>query len=227
MSSNPLQLEASDGRLHLAASELVDFQYLRTLAYELYGAASVGEVLRAAHDIARKGGTRDVYIDTWAEQGRHNARRAQEALALGQHQTARTHFLRAYNYLRAAEFFFDRRDRANFDAIYFESVAAFDQAIALFEMPVEKIDIPFENGVSMPGYFFKGREGRPTPRDGNLERRRRWAWRGDLLSWRRSRSPCTGPERSALSRPWSARSSASPSRPGHARRRRDPLWSCG
>ncbi|WP_052889362.1 alpha/beta hydrolase family protein [Thermogemmatispora carboxidivorans] len=162
MSSNPLQLEASDGRLHLAASELVDFQYLRTLAYELYGAASVGEVLRAAHDIARKGGTRDVYIDTWAEQGRHNARRAQEALALGQHQTARTHFLRAYNYLRAAEFFFDRRDRANFDAIYFESVAAFDQAIALFEMPVEKIDIPFENGVSMPGYFFKaGKDDQP------------------------------------------------------------------
>ena len=155
MSANPLQLRASYSRLNLAESELLDFQYLRTLSYELYGAASVGEVLRVAHDIALKGGTRDAYIETWAEQGRHNAVRAQTALAKGQHQTARTHYLRAYNYLRAAEFFFDRHDQANFDAIYFESVAAFDQAVALFETPVEKIDIPLEDGVSMPGYIFK------------------------------------------------------------------------
>nr|BBH86445.1 hypothetical protein KTC_11960 [Thermosporothrix sp. COM3] len=152
MSSSPLQLKTSYSRLNLVDSELLDFQYLRTLSYELYGAASVGEVLRVAHDIARKGSTRDASIETWVQQGRHNARRAQEALALGQRQTARINFLRAYNYLRTAEFFFDRHDQANFDAIYFESVAAFDQAIALFETPVEKIDIPFEDGVSIPGY---------------------------------------------------------------------------
>lgn len=155
MSSNPLQLQTSYSRLNLAESELIDFQYLRTLSYELYGAASVGEVLRVARDIALKGNTKNAYIETWVQQGRHNAMRAREALALGQRQTARTNFLRAYNYLRTAEFFFDRRDQANFDAIYFESVTAFDQAVALFETPVEKIDIPFENGVSIPGYFFK------------------------------------------------------------------------
>src|SRR5690348_10813977 len=124
MPSNPLQLKVSYSRLNLVESELVDFQYLRTLSYELYGAASVGEVLRVAHDIALKRSTRDAYIETWTQQGRHNAMRAQEALALGLHQTARTNFLRAYNYLRTAEFFFDRHDQTNFDAIYFESVAA-------------------------------------------------------------------------------------------------------
>ncbi|WP_376797324.1 alpha/beta hydrolase family protein [Thermogemmatispora sp.] len=155
MSSNPLKLRAGQSRLNLADSELLDFQYLRTLSYELYGAASVGEVVRVAHEIALQGGSREAYIAAWTAQGRRNAERAQAAARLGQRQTARTYFLRAYNYLRAAEFFFDRHAQDNFHAIYFESVAAFDQAVALLETPVEKIDIPLEAGVDMPGYFFK------------------------------------------------------------------------
>jgi hypothetical protein len=47
-------------RLHLADCETPDFQYayMRTLAYEPFGAASVGEVLYVARQVARRGGGR-------------------------------------------------------------------------------------------------------------------------------------------------------------------------
>lgn len=73
--------------------------------------------------------------------------------------------LRAYNYLRVAEFYFDRKNPVEHQALYFEGVSCFDRATRLFDLPVEGVEIPYEGGVSMPGYFFKRApddEPRPT-----------------------------------------------------------------
>ena len=147
-------------RLHLAENDLLDFQYLRALAYQLYGGAAPGDVLQAAHEIARRGGKRTDFIEVWAGHGRRAARMAAEALEQGRRATARAGYLRAYNYLRMAEFFFDRHNQQEHRALYFESLACFDQAARLFDVPAEPIEIPSERGVTMPGYFFK-----PAPDD--------------------------------------------------------------
>lgn len=148
------------GRLHLADSEMLDFQYMRTLAYEPYGAASVGEVFYVASQVARRGGTRDDYIAAWTQQSDRVATYAAAALSQGRRLAARTYYLRAYNYLRAAEFDFHREFPEEHAKQYAQCVAYFDQAAALLDHPVEKVQIPYLPGIAMPGYVFK-----PTPDD--------------------------------------------------------------
>jgi hypothetical protein len=144
-------------RLHLAHNGLVDYQYVRALSYQLYGGASTGECLRVAQLIRQRGDSRDSWVQSWTEQGQLSQRLGEQALARGHRETARAFFLRAYNYLRAAEFFFDRkRDGAQAHRdLYRQSVASFDAAMHLADRPVEKIAIPYLEGIFLPGYFFK------------------------------------------------------------------------
>ncbi|WP_214322939.1 alpha/beta hydrolase [Nonomuraea sediminis] len=141
-------------RLGFADSEMQDFAYLRTLAYADHGAASAGEVVYVARKIAQDGGKREAFIHAWSEQGRLAARMADDALAAGRPLTARTFLHRAYNYLRTAEFYFDRHQQEEFTALYDESVSHFDRALPLLDMPAERIAIPYQDGVDLPGYFF-------------------------------------------------------------------------
>jgi len=99
-----------------------------------------------------------------AEQGRANAARAREALAAGRTATARTHFHRAYNYLRAAEFFVDRSRPAEAAALYDEGVSCFDRALPLLGTPAERLRVPYRDGPNLPGYFFAAAgDGAPRP----------------------------------------------------------------
>ena len=142
-------------RLNFDKNEFLDFQYIRALSYEAYEGAAVGEIVFVANEFKRRGGRRSDFIDAWAAQGRRVADQGNQALAQGQCLTARTCFLRAYNYLRAAEFYFNRQQRDEHRNIYLESVSYFDQAIKLFDTPVEKAEIPYTDGVCLPGYFLK------------------------------------------------------------------------
>ncbi len=144
-------------RLHLAKNEILDYQYLRALSYQAYGGAATGEILYIAQTYQRSGATRSAWVDAWSGEGRLMRRRADEAMKDGHLVSARSFYLRGYNYLRAAEFYFDRRrygGEAHRD-LYREGVACFDAAIALFELPIEKISIPYLPGVEIPAYFFK------------------------------------------------------------------------
>jgi hypothetical protein len=68
-----------------------------------YGAASVGEVARLAAEVGRRGGGgREAFIEAWSAQGRRCSSLAESALEAGKKATARSLFLRVYNYLRVA-----------------------------------------------------------------------------------------------------------------------------
>lgn len=152
-------------RLGLAENGVLDFQYTRALGYAAYGAASVGEVAGVAREVRRRGGGRGAWIEAWASRGRRCRSLAEDALAAGKKETARSLFLRAYNYLRASEFYFERKNPVEHRALYYEGLSCFDRAVGLFGLPAEKVGIPYENNASMPGYFFKcseGEEPRPT-----------------------------------------------------------------
>jgi hypothetical protein len=86
---------------------MLDLQYMRTLSYACYGGATPGEVLWAARE--SRHGDRDGYVRAWTKLGRRVARQARDAADAGRQLTARSSFLRAYKYLRAAEFYADRR----------------------------------------------------------------------------------------------------------------------
>jgi hypothetical protein len=152
-------------RLHLAKNDILDYQYLRALSYQVYGGAATGEVLHVAQAYQRSGASRQAWVESWAAQGRMLRRLGDEASNRRHLVSARSFYLRAYNYLRAAEFYFDRRKQGG-DAhrdLYREEVACFDAAIALFDLPVERVAIPYLAGVDIPGYFFK-----PTREGGRL-----------------------------------------------------------
>ncbi|GIJ29109.1 dipeptidyl aminopeptidase [Micromonospora qiuiae] len=140
----------------LARSEMLDFQIERAPAYATYGGAAVGELLSTVADFRRRGGDRPAWVAAWHYAGRHAFGRGQEALDAGHRHTARSQFLRSYNYLRSAEFFFDRlRDGAvAHRELYEESVASFDAALPLFDFRVEKVAVPYEGDIMLPGYFF-------------------------------------------------------------------------
>ncbi len=153
-------------RLGLARSEMLDFQIERALAYASYGGAAVGEVLLTVADFQQRGGDRRAWVSAWRDAGRRAFTSGQEARDVGHRHTAHSQFLRSYNYLRSAEFFFDRlRDGpAAHRQLYDESVASFDAALPLFDLPVEKVAVPFEADVTLPGYFFaRTQDGPPAP----------------------------------------------------------------
>ncbi len=76
-------------RLHLAQSEILDYQYSRALSDQLYGGASTGEVVRVAGLMKERGGTRVDWVTVWTEQGRLSHSLGEEALAQGHLETAR------------------------------------------------------------------------------------------------------------------------------------------
>jgi hypothetical protein len=153
-------------RLHLAKNDILDFQYLRALSYQTYGGAATGEILYVARAYERSGSSRQAWVDTWTAQGRMLRRKGEDALRSGHRASARSFYLRAYNYLRAAEFYFDRKTHGG-DAhrdLYREELACFGAASALFDLTVEKVSIPYLAGIDIPGYFFKAsREAKRLP----------------------------------------------------------------
>ena len=140
-------------RLHLVESETLDFLFMRTLCYQVYGGASTGEVLRVAGELNKRGNTRENWITLWTEQGEHCKKLADEAMRKGQTVTARNAYLRAYTYLWAAEFYYEFADLKEHLDFYLRGVTCFDKAASLFDFPIDKIEIPYKNGVTLPGYF--------------------------------------------------------------------------
>lgn len=140
-------------RLHLVESETLDFQFMRTLSYQVYGGASTGEVLRVAGELNKRGNTRENWVKLWTEQGEHCEKLTDEAMQKGQKITARNACLRAYDYLRAAEYYYESADlKAHLD-FYLRGVTCFDKAASLFDFPIDLINIPYKDGVALPGYF--------------------------------------------------------------------------
>jgi hypothetical protein len=86
--------------------------------------------------------------------------RGDAELARGHVRTAMNCWLRAANYYREAEFWLDPHDPrrlATFNAC--ETVSR--QFFTRLTPPGEIVEIPYENGVSLPGYFIRSPVGGP------------------------------------------------------------------
>ncbi len=148
-------------RINLLDTEVGGFNYefLRAISYQRTEGAELGECVVATARIHE--GDFDSWIQEWIRLAERVAQEAGVTLKKGKQVEARSAFLRASNYYRAAEFYASHEDPQQY-ALWTRSRECFQQAASLMSPPIEVLEIPFED-ARLPGYFVSGGEGRrPT-----------------------------------------------------------------
>ncbi len=135
---------------------LFDGQLLRALNHVYYGGADIGECISTAGRI-RDGDTKQ-WHDEWNATAERIYTVAEESFRKGHRRSACEAYLRASNYFRTAYIFMmrapiDPRMSRAFD----RQQEAFQKAAALFSLPPEQVEIPYERG-HLPGYFYRAAE---------------------------------------------------------------------
>lgn len=129
------------------------FETLRVIAADEYGGSQFGEVLAIASRI--KPGDYDSWFEAWNATADSVAKEAADRLARGHPVSARDGYLRASNYYRSSEFFLHGNPRDPRIALaYRRSVDCYKACAALFDPPIEPVEIPYER-TSLPGYFHR------------------------------------------------------------------------
>ncbi|MDR3663517.1 MAG: alpha/beta fold hydrolase [Mycobacterium sp.] len=140
------------------------YETLRMFGHTAYGGADIGEVLTTAQAITA--GDYDSWYDRWLATADRVAAGAEESLAAGHFISARDGLLRASNYYRSADFYLHEHPTdPRIKHAYTRARECFLSAAALFETPIEPIEIPYENTV-LHGYFYPAHrlEGDTGPR---------------------------------------------------------------
>ena len=138
------------------------YETLRTLGHTAYGGADIGEVLTTAQAITA--GDYDSWYDEWLATADRVAAEADKMLAEGHRISARDGLMRANNYYRTAEFYLHGNpDDPRIDHAYDRGRECFRAAAALFDPPIEPVQIPYE-GTVLHGYFYRAAGDAGTPR---------------------------------------------------------------
>lgn len=118
-------------------------------------AADSGEVLATIERIPN--GDAGAWVEQWTATAARLVAAARDAEANGHRRTAAARYLRAANYYSAAS---DKADATGgFTDLWEAHRAAWEKWVDLTDVPVERIEIPYE-GTALPGYFFRGTSGR-------------------------------------------------------------------
>jgi pimeloyl-ACP methyl ester carboxylesterase len=139
------------------------YETQRALGHAAYGGADVGEVLTTAQAITA--GDYDSWHDEWLATADWVSAEAEKMLAEGHRISARDGLMRANNYYRSAEFFLHgNSDDPRINHAYNRGRECFRAAAALFDPPIEPVEIPYESTV-LHGYFYRaaGSDTSPHP----------------------------------------------------------------
>jgi dienelactone hydrolase len=130
----------------------MSYQFRRALGETQEGGGAISECFRAASRMTP--GDPESWHEEWLATAERNRLRGDAAEAAGNVQTAKDCWLRAVDYYRQAEFWLasdDPRRLATFD----KCEASFQKAGRYFTPPVERVKIPYEDGVHLAGYFIR------------------------------------------------------------------------
>jgi len=115
----------------------------------------IGEILDAAAKI--KDQDPESWYSNWIEVGTKVEQIAQEAESTGDRVAARRAYLRASNYLRAAQFMLNEgpigHDKRVLPTIE-RAIDDFRRGVKYLDGDVHFLDIPYENKVKLPGYLY-------------------------------------------------------------------------
>ena len=136
------------------------YQFVRTVGEGDYGGARFHEAYGAAERIIPDD------VDSWYREFSGLAGRVEslgrESQADGHRVSAREALFLASNYYRNAEFFLPHDDPRRTEN-YAKIQECFLNAARLLDAPPESVEIPYENGQSLPAYFFPARGGDRAP----------------------------------------------------------------
>lgn len=133
--------------------ETFDFLFRIVLGSTAHNCADPGEVFACHARI--KDGKPDSWFDEWVATASRVEAIASEAQAAGHAVSAWCAYLRAATYYDVATYMSDQsKDPSTFLPTWEKHRTCWDQAIGLWQTPVEAIEIPYE-GVALPGYFFR------------------------------------------------------------------------
>lgn len=129
----------------------MSYQFRRQLGETQEGGGAISECFLAASRMTP--GDRESWHREWLRVADHNRRRGDEAEAAGHIFTATNCWIRAVNYYRSAEFWLDGEDPRRLEA-FDRCEECFQKAGAYFRPPVERVEIPYEDGAVLYGYFL-------------------------------------------------------------------------
>lgn len=134
----------------------MSYQFRRGLGETQEGGGAVSEVFQAASKI--KAGDFESWYKEWRHIADRNNLRGDEAMKLGHVRTAMNCWLRAANYYREAEFWLDSNDPRRLDT-YTHAEKASGKCFMCMQPAAEIIEIPYEGGKTLPGYFIRSANG--------------------------------------------------------------------
>jgi dienelactone hydrolase len=130
----------------------MSYQFRRALGETQEGGGAISECFQAASKMIP--GDKESWYREWLHVAERNRLRAEEAEKQGHIITAKQAWLRAVDYYRQAEFWLasdDPRRLATFD----KCEQTFQKAGRYFTPSVERVEIPYEDGVHLAGYFIR------------------------------------------------------------------------
>lgn len=136
-----------------------NFEFLRLISSQNVGAAEIGECIDTVARISKD--DLESWITEWNRTAARVAAIAQEQLDRGDTVAARSAFLRAANYFRAAEFYATHDDPRQ-DEAWQRSRECFVTAAPLLPYPPEPVEFLFDDAC-LPGYFVAGVGDGPRP----------------------------------------------------------------
>jgi dienelactone hydrolase len=137
---------------------------LNILSSALWGGGEIGEIYKVCSALKGKEGDNAAWFAEWNAMGERVAALGEKAESERHLETASSAFMRAAHYIQVGER--QRQPRTP------ETQKAYARSIALFKRGVpnvpfysiEPVEVPFENGKSLPAYFVKQKGERPGTR---------------------------------------------------------------
>lgn len=133
--------------------EGMNFAVLIGLGFAYANIADVGETLATIERIPEGDG--EAWVREWTATADRLRQQADESEKGGHRVSARARLLRASTYYdHASQQAPGTSDPTRFTSLWEQHRQCWDRSIALFDTPVERVQIPFEN-TTIEGYFFK------------------------------------------------------------------------
>jgi hypothetical protein len=143
---------AASGGLPGFFESILDYQVAKAFSHIGHGGAESGEIFETTKRIAD--GDFESWTRAWAATASRVEHVARDCFGKGHRVSAREAFQRASTYWQAAAFFIRHTD-PRMRQYRVAQRDCFREAGALFDHPFEVLEIPYENGKTLPGYFLK------------------------------------------------------------------------
>jgi len=130
----------------------MDFHFTRVLSTQIYGGSATGECYEAASRVID--GNFESYSQAWLTTAKRLEAKAWACLGDGHKVSARDTFLRAMVYWGAVSMYTSETNPLTKESMQ-HARSMFKEFAKLSDSLIEPVDIPYENGRTMKGYFLR------------------------------------------------------------------------